>query len=139
MDQEAHSYLIFETAAGCCGIAWNSVGVTRFQLPTGANALKVPSGGWFPLVVGLVVFTILSTWRAGRRSVRMLLESEAMPLASFLATCEQAPEARVSGTAVFLTTQTRDVPVALLHNLKHNKVLHRYCWFASSPRTYREW
>jgi KUP system potassium uptake protein len=116
-------------------------GVWRWQWPTitvvlvpimtvdlalfGANALKIPSGGWFPLVVGLAVFTILSTWRAGRRLVRMRLESEAMPLASFLATCEQAPEARVSGTAVFLTTQTKDVPVALLHNLKHNKVLHR--------------
>jgi KUP system potassium uptake protein len=116
-------------------------GVWRWQWPTiavvlvpimtvdlalfGANALKIPSGGWFPLVVGLAVFTVLSTWRAGRRLVRVRLESEAVPLTSFLATCEQAPEARVSGTAVFLTTETKDVPVTLLHNLKHNKVLHR--------------
>src|SRR6202035_6143798 len=57
--------------------------------------------------------------------VRIRLASEAVPLASFLATCDEAPEARVSGTAVFLTTQTEDVPVTLLHNLKHNKVLHR--------------
>jgi KUP system potassium uptake protein len=109
-------------------------GVWRWQWPTiavvlvpimtvdlalfGANALKIPSGGWFPLVVGLAVFTVLSTWRAGRRLVRIRLASEAVPLASFLATCDEAPEARVS-------TQTEDVPVTLLHNLKHNKVLHR--------------
>jgi KUP system potassium uptake protein len=91
----------------------------------GANALKIPSGGWFPLVIGLAVFTIMTTWRAGRRLVRARLASETVPLASFLATCEEASEARVSGTAVFLTTQTKDVPVTLLHNLKHNKVLHR--------------
>jgi KUP system potassium uptake protein len=90
-----------------------------------ANALKIPSGGWFPLVIGLVVFTIMTTWRAGRRLVQTRLASETMPLASFLATCEEIPEARVSGTAVFLTTQTELVPVTLLRNLKHNKVLHR--------------
>ena len=55
----------------------------------------------------------------------MQLASEAVPLAAFLATCDEAPEARVSGTAVFLTTQTEDVPLTLLRNLKHNKVLHR--------------
>src|SRR3984893_1452074 len=116
-------------------------GVWRWQWPTiavvlvpimtvdlalfGANALKIPSGGWFPLVVGLAVFTVLSTWRAGRRLVRIQLASEAVPLASFLATCDDAAEARVSGTAVFLTTQTDLVPITLLRNLKHNKVLHR--------------
>lgn len=116
-------------------------GVWRWQWPTiavvlvpiitvdlalfGANALKIPSGGWFPLVIGIAVFTILTTWRTGRRLVRMHLASEAVPLTAFLATCDQAPEARVSGTAVFLTTQTEDVPLTLLRNLKHNKVLHR--------------
>jgi KUP system potassium uptake protein len=90
-----------------------------------ANGLKIPSGGWFPLVIGLVVFTIMTTWRAGRRLVQSRLASETMPIASFLATCEKIPEARVSGTAVFLTTQTELVPVTLLRNLKHNKVLHR--------------
>src|SRR6202162_4871585 len=116
-------------------------GVWRWQWPTiavvlvpimtvdlalfGSNALKIPRGGWFPLVIGIVVFTIMTTWRAGRRLVRMQLASEALPLASFLATCDEAPEARVSGTAVFLTTQTQDVPLTLLRNLKHNKVLHR--------------
>ena len=91
----------------------------------GANALKIPSGGWFPLVIGLVMFTIMTTWRAGRRLVQARLADETVPLASFLATCAQAPEARVSGTAVFLTTHTEDVPLTLLHNLEHNKVLHR--------------
>jgi len=116
-------------------------GVWRWQWPTiavilvpimtvdlalfGSNALKIPSGGWFPLVIGIVVFTIMTTWRAGRRLVLARLASQAVPLASFLATCEEAPEARVSGTAVFLTTQTEYVPVTLLHNLKHNKVLHQ--------------
>ena len=116
-------------------------GVWRWQWPTiavvlvpiitvdlalfAANALKIPSGGWFPLVIGLVVFTIMTTWRAGRRLVQTRLVSETVPLASFLATCEEIPEARVSGTAVFLTTQTELVPVTLLRNLKHNKVLHR--------------
>src|SRR5271155_2681714 len=116
-------------------------GVWRWQWPTiavvlvpimtvdlalfGANTLKIPSGGWFPLVIGIVVFTILTTWRTGRRLGRMRLAREDVPLAPFLATCDQAPEARVSGTAIFFTTQTEDVPVTLLHNLKHNKVLHR--------------
>jgi KUP system potassium uptake protein len=110
---------------------WPTIAVVLVPIMTvdlalfGANTLKIPSGGWFPLVIGLAVFTILTTWRSGRRLVRMRLESEAVPLASFIATCEQAPEARVSGTAVFLTNQTKDVPVTLLHNLKHNKVLHR--------------
>ena len=91
----------------------------------GSNSLKIPSGGWFPLVIGLVVFTIMTTWRAGRRSVATRLANETVPLASFLATCEAVAEARVSGTAVFLTTQTEHVPVTLRHNLKHNKVLHQ--------------
>ena len=91
----------------------------------GATALKIPSGGWFPLTIGLVIFTIMTTWRTGRRLVATGLANEAVPLASFLATCKEAPEARVSGTAAFLTTQTEYVPATLLHNLKHNKVLHR--------------
>jgi KUP system potassium uptake protein len=110
---------------------WPAIAVVLVPIMTvdlalfGANTLKIPSGGWFPLVIGIAVFTILTTWRTGRRLVRIQLASEAVPLASFLATCDEAPEARVSGTAVFLTTQTQDVPLTLLRNLKHNKVLHR--------------
>jgi KUP system potassium uptake protein len=79
-----------------------------------ANALKIPSGGWFPLVIGLVVFTIMTTRRAGRRLVLTRLASETVPLANFLATCETAPEARVWGTGVFLTAQTGRLPSTLL-------------------------
>src|SRR5207302_2270483 len=110
---------------------WPTIAVVLVPIMTvdlalfGSNALKIPSGGWFPLSIGLVVFTIMTTWRAGRRLVLSRLASQAVPLASFLATCEEAPEARVSGTAVFLTTQTENVPLILLNNLKHNKVLHR--------------
>jgi KUP system potassium uptake protein len=91
----------------------------------GSNSMKIPSGAWFPLVIGLVMFTIMTTWRTGRRLVVARVESEAMSFADFLAGCEQAPEARVSGTAVFLSTHTEHVPPTLLQNLKHNKVLHR--------------
>jgi KUP system potassium uptake protein len=91
----------------------------------GANALKIPAGGWFPLAIGIVMFTIMTTWRTGRRLVLAKLESETIPLATFLATCEETPEARVSGIAVFLTTHTEHVPPTLQLNLKHNKVLHR--------------
>jgi KUP system potassium uptake protein len=91
----------------------------------GSNSLKIPTGGWFPLVIGLVMFTIMSTWRSGRRLLLARIESETMPFADFLASCEERPEARVSGVAVFLSTHTQHVPPTLLQNLKHNKVLHR--------------
>ena len=91
----------------------------------GSNSMKIPTGGWFPLAIGLVMFTIMTTWRTGRRLVVARIESETMSFADFLASCEEAPEARVSGTAVFLTTHTEHVPPTLMQNLKHNKVLHR--------------
>lgn len=91
----------------------------------GSNALKIPSGAWFPLVIAFVMFTMMTTWRTGRRLVLARIESETMSFADFLASCEEAPEARVSGTAIFLSTHTQHVPPTLLQNLKHNKVLHR--------------
>jgi len=90
-----------------------------------SNSMKIPTGGWFPLAIGLVMLTIMTTWRTGRRLVAARIESETMSFADFLASCEEAPEARVSGTAVFLTTHTEHVPPTLMQNLKHNKVLHR--------------
>ncbi|MGH7046357.1 MAG: potassium transporter Kup [Stellaceae bacterium] len=90
----------------------------------GANSLKIPSGAWFPLVIGLVLFTIMTTWRTGRRLVLERLAHDMVPLAAFLTTCEAETEARVSGTAVFLTTRNEYVPPPLMQNLKHNKVLH---------------
>jgi KUP system potassium uptake protein len=91
----------------------------------GGNALKIPSGGWFPLAIGGVVFAVMTTWRTGRRLVLARLAEETVPLSAFIATAEAVPEARVSGTAVFLTARTGTVPLTLLQNLKHNKVLHR--------------
>jgi KUP system potassium uptake protein len=89
-----------------------------------SNALKIPDGGWFPLVVGAGVFTLLTTWKRGRGLVADRLAEEALPLESFIASIEVAPPTRVEGTAVFMTSTQDRVPHALLHNLKHNKVLH---------------
>ncbi|HEV2302949.1 MAG TPA: potassium transporter Kup [Stellaceae bacterium] len=94
-----------------------------------SNALKIPSGGWFPLAIGIVVFTLMSTWRAGRRLVLARLAASSVPLAAFIAEGCQSAQARVSGVAVYLTAHTADVPVTLLNNLKHNKVLHQTVLF----------
>jgi len=107
-----------------------------------SNALKIPSGGWFPLAIGMIVFTVMSTWREGRQLVFGRLSAGSVPLSSLTGTAEAA-EARVSGTAVYLTTRTGDVPVTFLNNLKHNKVLHRTVLFVrvvteNIPRVARE-
>ncbi len=89
-----------------------------------SNLLKVVEGGWFPLVVGLVLFLLMTTWISGRE--RLLVERwrEALPLETFLQTLRPDRPLRVSGTAVFMVPNSDIVPPALLHNLKHNKVLH---------------
>jgi len=89
-----------------------------------SNALKIPQGGWFPIVIGGVVFTLLTTWKRGRSILRERLSKETMPLDVFIGSIESHPPVRVPGTAVFLTNMPGRVPHALLHNLKHNKVLH---------------
>jgi KUP system potassium uptake protein len=89
-----------------------------------SNSLKVPAGGWFPLLIGGVVFTLLTTWKRGRALLMERLSEDSMPLGLFIDSIEASPPARVSGTAVFLTSTADRVPHALLHNLKHNKVLH---------------
>ena len=89
-----------------------------------SNALKIPDGGWFPLVVGAVVFTLLTTWKRGRGLLMQRLSEDTMPLEVFIPSIEASPPSRVPGTAVFLTATPDRVPHALLHNLKHNKVLH---------------
>ncbi len=90
----------------------------------GANADKVEHGGWLPLVLGLVVFTIMSTWRRGRDLVLRELKQSGLALEPFIASVIAHPPLRVPGTAIFLTANANAVPNALLHNLKHNKVLH---------------
>jgi len=89
-----------------------------------SNALKIPEGGWFPLLIGAVVFTLLTTWKRGRAILLDRLSEETMPLDIFIESVSGSPPTRVPGTAVFLTSTANRVPHALLHNLKHNKVLH---------------
>ena len=88
-----------------------------------ANLTKIPDGGWFPLLIGLIVFTLLTTWSKGRKLMMERLREAAMPIPVFIASASNSA-VRVSGTAVFMTSTPDGVPHALLHNLKHNKVLH---------------
>ncbi|TMM49060.1 potassium transporter Kup [Qipengyuania marisflavi] len=88
-----------------------------------ANLTKVPQGGWFPLVVGLVAFTLLTTWARGRKLMRDRMSEVALPIEIFAKSAKNSTT-RVPGTAIFMASQTAGVPSALLHNIKHNKVLH---------------
>ncbi|MEH3159268.1 MAG: potassium transporter Kup [Sphingomonas taxi] len=88
-----------------------------------ANLTKVPDGGWFPLTIGFIVFTFLTTWSKGRQLMMDRLREAAMPIKVFI-TSAASSASRVPGTAVFMTSTADGVPHALLHNLKHNKVLH---------------
>ena len=89
-----------------------------------ANGAKILQGAWFPVVLGIVLFTLMRTWRRGRELMREEMRKDGIRVDTFLPGLMLAPPARVPGTAVFLTTDTTVVPHALLHNLKHNKVLH---------------
>jgi KUP system potassium uptake protein len=91
----------------------------------GANALKVAHGGWLPLVIGGVLFTLMTTWKRGREIVATRLTARAVAIEEFLATVQATRPARVPGTAVFMTAQPRGTPPALAHNLRYNKVLHQ--------------
>ena len=90
----------------------------------GANQLKIAEGGWVPLAVGGAVFITMSTWMEGRERLAQQRARGALPLSTFLATIKPGHPERVDGTAVFMTANPELVPAALLHNLKHNKVLH---------------
>ncbi|HEY5911981.1 MAG TPA: potassium transporter Kup [Verrucomicrobiae bacterium] len=90
-----------------------------------ANLTKVLHGGWFPLVVGVVIFTIMATWKTGRQLVWKRLRPASLPLGTFLGDIDMHKKlARVPGTACFMTANPEGTPIALLHNIKHNKVLH---------------
>jgi len=93
-----------------------------------ANLLKVPDGGWFPLLIGLIAFSLLTTWATGRKLLKKQLREGEIPLDLFIRSATKSA-IRVPGTAVFMTSQSDGVPHALLHNLKHNKVLHERCIF----------
>ncbi|MCK6412743.1 MAG: potassium transporter Kup [Azonexus sp.] len=87
-----------------------------------ANAIKIPEGGWFPIAAGLASFTLLTTWRRGRKLVAEEMAKQSIPMEDFIMAIDGVH--RVQGTAVFMTSAKDGVPTALLHNLKHNQVLH---------------
>jgi KUP system potassium uptake protein len=89
----------------------------------GANLLKVPSGGWVPLLIGLVIFTLLTTWSRGRALMRDRMAESTMPMEIFIKSAANSAT-RVPGTAIFMASAASGVPSALLHNIKHNKILH---------------
>jgi KUP system potassium uptake protein len=89
-----------------------------------SNLLKLVEGGWFPLMIGGGIFTLMMTWKHGRELLNEKLKADSIDLKSFLEAVFVNPPTRVEGTAVFLTAEPGTVPNAMLHNLKHNKVLH---------------
>jgi KUP system potassium uptake protein len=105
----------------------------------GATLLKVVDGGWFPLVIGAIVFTVMTTWRRGRHIMFERLRKVSVPLAPFLESLFLDPPQRVPGTAVFLTATPEATPHALLHNLSHNKVLHERVVFLTADVTEEPW
>jgi KUP system potassium uptake protein len=90
----------------------------------GANLVKILHGGWLPLVIGGVLFALMTTWKTGRRLLAERLTQRAVPLEQFVAAALARNPTRVPGTAVFMTAQAHGTPAALVHNLRHNKVLH---------------
>ena len=96
-----------------------------------SNMLKLIGGGWFPLVIGSGMFLLMLTWKQGRTLMRHRVRDEAIDLDSFLEAVFVSPPVRVSGTAVFLVAEEGLTPNALMHNLKHNKVLHEHNLFVT--------
>jgi KUP system potassium uptake protein len=106
---------------------WQALGFVAFLLAVdfcffGANALKIYQGGWFPLLVAGIIFTVMTTWRQGRVLLAMRLKEKAIPISEFIKSTESL--VRVPGTALFMTSVSDDTPAALVHNVRHNKILH---------------
>jgi KUP system potassium uptake protein len=91
-----------------------------------ANLLKVRQGGWLPIAIGIALFTLMTTWKTGRRIVAERLVARAYPLEAFVTAVRTAPQTRVPGTAIFMTAQPTGTPAALVHNLRYNKMLHEH-------------
>ena len=109
---------------------WPAIALFSFFLSVelvflAANILKIPDGGWFPLVAGMAVFVLMTTWKRGRQLLTERLKGERIELPLFLDSLESSAPTRVEGTAIFLNADPKGVPHALLHNLMHNKVLHQ--------------
>jgi KUP system potassium uptake protein len=94
-----------------------------------ATLIKIKDGGWYPLLLGLICFTCLITWYKGRKLLRDKLISNSIPMEAFVSSLLAHPPHRVEGTAIFLTAHIDYVPVAMLHNLKHNRVMHERIFF----------
>jgi KUP system potassium uptake protein len=90
----------------------------------GTNAMKIAHGGWVPLVIAAAIYLLMSTWAKGRRILAERLKARSVPMTEFIYNLKQSPPHRVEGSAIYMTGDTWGVPVPLLHNLKHNKVLH---------------
>jgi len=108
---------------------WRALALTGVFLAVdfaflGSNLLKVLQGGWVPLLVGAGIFTLMTTWKRGREALGQLLRRSTLPSELFLADIRRKEPVRVSGTAVFMTSDADGIPPVLLHHLKHNKVLH---------------
>ena len=103
------------------------------------NIIKVFDGGWFPVVIGAFMFMLMMTWKQGRRLMRQSLRHDAIDLKGFLDAVFVSPPARVAGTAVFLVSDQGITPNALLHNLKHNKVLHETNLFVTVKHHETPW
>ncbi|HEV7855736.1 MAG TPA: KUP/HAK/KT family potassium transporter, partial [Herminiimonas sp.] len=104
-----------------------------------ANMLKLFHGGWFPLLLGMILFTLMLTWKRGRELVFENLEKHAIPLEDFLSSLFLSPPTRVPGTAIFLRGESDGVPHAMLHNLSHNKVLHERVVFLTVHMREEPW
>jgi KUP system potassium uptake protein len=108
---------------------WRVVGLAAFFFTfdfafLGANVLKIQHGGWVPLVIAVAIAVVMTTWKSGREILGGLMRQATLPLDLFLADIGRNPPHRVSGTAVFMTSDPEGAPVVLLHHLKHNKTLH---------------
>jgi KUP system potassium uptake protein len=109
---------------------FGAIGIVDFAF-FASNSLKIVEGGWVPLAIGLTIILIMTTWRRGRSLIVARWTQDSLPLASFLARLPQSRIVRVPGTAVFMTGNLDFVPNALLHNLKHNKILHEQVFFVT--------
>lgn len=105
--------------------AWCAFFLTVELCFLGANLAKVAHGGWVPLVVGAIGFTLMSTWKTGRRRLGQRLLKSLLPIEDFLKDVEESKPTRVAGTAVFLAGNPHGTPAALTHNFKHNKIIHK--------------
>ena len=112
---------------------WSYGRVALFVIPLliidlaffGANVVKIADGGWFPLAVGLFIFLLMSTWRLGRTILSSRLAEQALTIEDFLRDLSNNRIPRVPGTAIFMSRNPDGIPTTLLHNIKHNKVVHK--------------